>query len=394
MVRRGLTLALVAFPALGIAAEFGLPFDGEIGRALFERSWVSAPSSTNANDGLGPLFDASSCQGCHVPAGTVIRDATPPGMIIRLGNARGESDPVYGAQMQTRGLQNIPAEALPDISWQMDGNLRETVLTLHRIGYGPLDEETLVGLRRPLTVRGAGLLAAVPESDILSRVSDNAEGVSGRAAWIEDRGGMRRLGRFGWKATEPDLGSQIDIAFSRDLGLSTEGHPDSSGECTASQNACRDAPHGAETGEVEIGPEITALIEDFLRTAPPPVPRSSSPEGEALFVQTGCGACHAVLRLEDGTEVRAYTDLLLHDMGEDLNDGIAEGAALPGEWRTPPLWGLSATVQLGGLMHDARAPNVEEAIEWHGGEAAAARARFRALEPDDKAALLAFVNGL
>jgi CxxC motif-containing protein (DUF1111 family) len=127
---------------------------------------------------------------------------------------------------------------------------------------------------------------------------------------------------------------------------------------------------------------------------PPPSPVASDSEGEALFGDIGCGACHALLHLEDGTEIRAYTDLLLHEMGEDLNDGIAEGAALPGEWRTPPLWGLSATLQLGGLMHDARAPNVEEAIEWHGGEAAAARARFRALEPGDKAALLAFVNGL
>jgi CxxC motif-containing protein (DUF1111 family) len=98
--------------------------------------------------------------------------------------------------------------------------------------------------------------------------------------------------------------------------------------------------------------------------------------------------------LADGRPVAAYTDLLLHDMGPDLNDGIKEGAAEAGEWRTAPLWNVAQSLKIGGLLHDGRARSVAEAIEWHGGEAAAARARFRALSAADKAALAAFVGAL
>jgi CxxC motif-containing protein (DUF1111 family) len=86
--------------------------------------------------------------------------------------------------------------------------------------------------------------------------------------------------------------------------------------------------------------------------------------------------------------------LLLHDLGPGLNDGIREGAAQPGAWRTPPLWDVAGSLKIGGLLHDGRARNVLEAVEWHDGEASAARARFRALSAQDKAVLVAFVSGL
>ncbi len=396
MVRGRVILALLLFPALTAAERMNATLDAELGRALFERSWVSAPSSTQANDGLGPLFDASSCQGCHVPAPPTpaLEDAIAPGTIVRLGNAQGEGDPVYGRQLQTRSVQQQYAEGTPDISYRLKGNLRETALTLHRLGYGPLAADTNMALRRPLKIDGIGLLARVPDDEILSRVAENEDGISGRAAWLTYADGMKRLGRFGWKATEPDLNAQIETAFSRDLGMSTRRHPDPSGECTETQTHCREAPQGADRGEVEISDDIRDLIADFLNAAPAPQPVTANTQGERIFAGIGCASCHATLHLGDGTPVPAYSDLLLHDMGEDLNDGIREGAAAPGEWRTVPLWGLSATLQLGGLLHDGRARNVEEAVEWHGGEAEGARTRFRELSSGDKAALLAFVNGL
>jgi CxxC motif-containing protein (DUF1111 family) len=85
---------------------------------------------------------------------------------------------------------------------------------------------------------------------------------------------------------------------------------------------------------------------------------------------------------------------LLHDMGAGLGDGIEEGPGEPWFWRTAPLWDVTTSLKLGGLLHDGRARNVTEAVEWHEGEALSARARFQGLSPADKAALVAFVGGL
>ncbi len=398
MVRGVLAAVLICVPALAGAQQFLPSLDFEIGRNLFERAWVSAPSSAAANDGLGPLFDAVSCSDCHVLASANPPQPyeTPPGMVIRLGTAAGSGDPRYGYQLQTRGLAMQLAEGLPDISFSDTGALRETNLTLHRLGYGELAPGTRAALRRPLRIEGAGLLARVPESEILSRVvpEDTQDNISGRAAWLVGANGERRLGRFGWRATQPDLVGQTEMAFLRDLGLSTEGQPDAWGECTEAQIACRDAPHGARPGEVEISNEIRDLIVGFLQKLPPPSNAPGNALGERLFTELNCGACHATLQLSDGTEVRAFTDLLLHDMGPGLNDGIREGAAAPGEWRTPPLWGIAATLRLGGLLHDGRARDIEEAVLWHGGEAAQAQARFAALTAEEKVALANFVSGL
>lgn len=92
-----------------------------------------------------------------------------------------------------------------------------------------------------------------------------------------------------------------------------------------------------------------------------------------------------------------YTDMLLHDMGPDLDDNKPEARASGAEWRTPPLWGLGLTEVVSGevaLLHDGRARNVLEAVLWHGGEAEAARNRVIELSPEDRAALIAFVESL
>jgi CxxC motif-containing protein (DUF1111 family) len=82
---------------------------------------------------------------------------------------------------------------------------------------------------------------------------------------------------------------------------------------------------------------------------------------------------------------------LLHDLGENVDDGIAEGNARPSEWRTAPLWDLAALMRAGGLMHDGRARNVTEAVAWHGGEGTNARAKFNALPQPDKQAIADFL---
>lgn len=395
MVSRRLIAALSLVAAAPLLT--GASLDLAIGERLFERNWVSAPSSTKSDDGLGPLYDAPSCAACHVlnPRGPVDETSTPPGMVIRLGNGRGEGDPVYGVQLQTRGVAGAVPEANPDITWTPQNGLRVATVTPHSLGYGPLAKDTRMSLRRAPSIKGAGLLAQIPESEILSRADSedsNHDGIAGHVPWVTV-GGKRALGRFGWKATQPDLPAQIAAAFSRDIGLSTRLRPDPWGDCTLAERACRAGPHGSEDGEPEVADALFDRIVAYVAALAPPQPARSA-AGEKLFVDTGCAACHATLHLTNGTPVPAYTDLLLHDMGGDLADGLEEGSADSWFWRTAPLWDVAGSLKVGGLLHDGRARNVSEAVEWHGGEAAATRSRFRALTPSDKAALVAFVSGL
>jgi CxxC motif-containing protein (DUF1111 family) len=391
---------LIAVLSLAAAAPLltGASLDLAIGKRLFERNWVSAPSSTKSDDGLGPLYDAPSCAACHVEKAPskIDETSTPVGMVVRLGNARGTADPVYGSQLQTRGVAGQVPEANPDIRWTAkDRVLRTATVTLHSLGYGPLAKDTRVSLRRAPSLKGIGLLAQVPDSEILKLADSedkNHDGIAGRAPWIMVNG-KPVLARFGWRATQPSLASQTAMAFSRDIGLSTRLNPEPWGDCTPVERACRAGPHGAEPGEPEVADQLLDLIVNYVAALPPPsLPKSKA--GEALFVQAGCSACHATLHLANGKSVAAFTDLLLHDMGAGLGDGIEEGAADPWFWRTAPLWDVAGSLKVGGLLHDGRARNVAEAIEWHEGEAIGARTRFQSLSESDKAALVAFVSGL
>ena len=262
-------------------------------------------------------------------------------------------------------------------------------------GYGSLAEDTEIALRRAPSLKGIGLLAQIPESEILKRADTedaNHDGIAGRAAWLYVNG-KRVLGRFGWRATQPDLVAQTAAAFSRDIGLSTWADPAPWGDCTQGERACRAGPHGSEAGEPEVADQMLDSVVAYVGALPAPHPAKAS-AGEKLFAEIGCAACHATLHLANGTPVRAYTDLLLHDMGAGLGDGMEEGAAESWFWRTAPLWDVAGSLKVGGLLHDGRARNVAEAIEWHAGEARGARARYEVLTPADKAALLAFVSGL
>ncbi|MDR4308717.1 c-type cytochrome [Chelatococcus sambhunathii] len=388
-------LALLSLTAPASARDL----DSAIGKAVFDRLWVQAPASTKSADGLGPLFAARSCASCHAGSGgrTTFRlgrddPAEHPGLVIRLGAADGRPDPTYGAQLQPEGFGKAPGEGRVAVRFAAAGRPDWSVTDW---GYGAPAPETRLSPRVAPSLSGVGLLARVPEAAILAREDPedrDGDGVSGRAARLPDGS----LGRFGWKAAEPTLEAQAAQAFLLDLGLSTTDRPDPAGDCTAAEPQCRTAPHGAEAGEPEVRPELMTGLVAFLDRRPAPPPRPASPRGERLFVAAGCAACHAPsLPLTGGGEVRAHTDLLLHDMGEALDDGMGEGAAKSAEWRTAPLWGLSrALAQNAGLMHDGRAADVRAAIGWHGGEAEGAKARFGRLSDKEQAELLAYVSGL
>jgi len=348
-------IALSTFLMTSSAMANSLDF--ALGKALFDRPWTSAPASTQATDGLGPLFNARSCLACHPKNGrgqiTVSEDGaiTATGFLIRLGSSQGAADPIYGRQLQTNAIQGHTPEARLTLS-------APDAYTITDWAYGSLQADTHHGGRLAQPLKGLGLLEQVPSTAILALADPddaNGDGISGRPHWVETPDGTKTLGRFAWKATTPTLLTQTAHAFRNDIGMSSPLSPDHAGDCTPTQHDCMDGPHGdsPQFDGMEISQEILRLVTHYLQHLPAPKPKQQTAEGLRLFTEVGCAACHTPnLPLKSGQTIAAYTDLLLHDMGDRLNDGIGEGDALPQEWRTPPLWGLS-TAQ--NFLHDGRA---------------------------------------
>ncbi len=416
--------------------------DFRVGDGIFRKQWASSPASTKSSDGLGPLFNARACQNCHLKDGRgqpPMAGEQPSSLLLKLAIApRDDSerqaladhrvasiaDPTYGQQLQTFAIQGFDAEATVTIAHEpiavtLAGGESVTLerprYHLDDLAYGPLHAGAVTSPRVAPPMIGMGLLELIPEPEILARADPedlNGDGISGIAqtAWSEARQ-QAMLGRFGWKATQPTVEDQIAAAFSTDMGLSTPIRTAAAGDCTAAQAACRAAPNGADakTG-VEVTPPMFDLVTLYSRNlAVPARIDARKPEvlrGKQLFAEIGCAACHTPRHVTgvdpdqphlSRQEIWPYTDLLLHDMGPDLADDLAEGKASGRHWRTPPLWGLGLTRIVSGhtrLLHDGRARNALEAVLWHGGEGLAARDRFRDLPRQDRAALLAFLESL
>lgn len=388
------------------------------GNAFFNQAWVEAPASTEARDGLGPLFLARSCSGCHFRDGK----AQPPeagaspfvGLLLRLTvpiSGGFGPDPVYGGQIQDQATPDVPVEARPllsltprDVAYD-DGDvttLHAPSYTVEDAAYGPFPADAQLSPRIASHLVGLGLLEAIPEAR-LAELEDpddaDGDGISGRRQLHGED-----LGRFGWKGDAIDVEHQVAGAFSGDMGLTSRVVPHD--DCTPAQAACTTESSG---GDPEVSDAIFDLVVLYSRAVAVPVRRRpDDPEvlaGKRRFHDVGCADCHtpshttgpaALPALEDQL-VWPYTDLLLHDLGPDLDDGRPLGAASGSEWRTPPLWGLGLSRDVVGhqrLLHDGRADGVAQAILWHGGEAEASRDAFRALDAADRAALVAFVEDL
>ncbi|MCY3996223.1 MAG: c-type cytochrome [Rhodobacter sp.] len=416
--------------------------DFKVGNALFRKLWVSSPSSTLASDGLGPLYNARSCQRCHIKDGRGHPPETPDdgsvSMLIRISipgpreSAAGViedypatlPDPTYGEQLQDFGLPGHPAEYRLRIDYEefevpLSGGeaarLRRPTYTLTELGYGPLHPDVMLSPRIAPQMIGLGLLEAIPASDILAFADagdENGDGVSGRPNIVWSREYDRTmLGRFGLKAGTPTVRHQAASAFSGDIGISNPIFPDAWGECTERQVACRAAPHGDRDGRgFEVDDEGLDLVTFYSRNLGVPARRDvDDPQvlhGKKVFYTTGCVSCHrpsyVTHRLAGRPEqsfqlIWPYTDLLLHDMGPGLADSLPESRATGTEWRTPPLWGIGLTEQVSGhtyFLHDGRARSLLEAILWHGGEARSHRDAVAAMPPEDRVALIRFLESL
>ncbi|MEH7828040.1 di-heme oxidoredictase family protein [Gemmobacter denitrificans] len=430
-----------AFSKSSANMPFEREMDFKLGNGLFRKTWVAAPASTRASDGLGPLYNARACQDCHLKDG---RGHVPEGpedtavsMFLRLSIPGGPSpegiadwlatrpDPNFGGQLQDFSAPGHRPEGRMAISYAEEPVTLSDRLQvyLRRPTYAvadaaaPLHPDIQLSPRVAPQMIGLGLLEAIPAADILAHADPDdgdGDGISGRPNIVPSiEFGVPMLGRFGHKAGNPTVKEQSAGAFSGDMGLSNPLHPSPAGECTPAQTQCQTAIHGQEPGirdGLEVDGQSLDLVTFYSRNlAVPERRKTDDPQvlrGKAVFHQAQCATCHVpkfvTHRLKDQPEqsfqlIWPYTDLLLHDMGEGLADHRPEGRATGQEWRTAPLWGIGLTAQVSGhsqFLHDGRARSLLEAVLWHGGEAQSARDAVVALPTADREALIAFLESL
>ncbi|MFG0299125.1 MAG: di-heme oxidoredictase family protein [Phycisphaerales bacterium JB047] len=397
------------------------------------------PSPVYEPDLLGPGYTNNSCIECHMLDGRGLAPESGVDSLedyavrISIPGAPGQAPqphPLYGDQLDTRATPGATPEGKAAIVWEIvngtfdDGmtyELRKPRYEFTDLLYGqfgtnipgepastpasePYDGEAEVSVRVAPMLIGLGLLEAVADDEILAWADENdadADGISGKPNMVTDLASATTvLGRFGWKASQPDLRQQAESAFAHDMGMSTD--------------LIGDQP--AEVDEYTID-----SIVSYLRgLAVPPRENHLDPaaqQGKALFEAAGCMECHRpIMRTASDAEfapyrdqiIQPFTDLLLHDMGEGLADDRPEFGASGREWRTTPLWGIGYVGHVLGTptdpfdpngnpgpanyLHDGRARTLMEAILWHGGEAESARDAVLAMTSAERDALIEYVK--
>ena len=358
--------ALLEVPAFGPgrATRAPEPGDGstelaELGRALFEKAFSAA-------EGLGPLYNGRSCVECHaspVSGGTAPEGA---GFVLRVGRRApgGRFDPLAGqggpvARAHSVAETGVDCPAVPGIPAVAN----------------------ITSVRSSSALFGLGLVEAVPDETIFALAAGDARGRPNR---VRGADGLEHAGRFGWKADTAGLEQFVADAFRNELGITSPLAPL---DLAPSPLGC-----GGNAGLDDDGSAIRAVAA-YIRSLPPlPSAERPSQAGAAVFYEAGCSGCHVpALPGADGRPVMLYSDLLLHDMGASLDDGVVQGAASGAEWRTAPLWGVGRRSR---LLHDGRATSVAEAVLAHDGEGAEAAWAFRSLPARQCEDLLKFLGSL
>ena len=401
-----------SFPASNLGnGDLRRHLDGDL---AFDATFVTGGAPVN--NGLGPLYNNTSCGRCHGRDGrglALIGVGASSQSLVRVSLRDGDPEvpggavpvPGIGTQVQNHAVFGRDPEARVAVEWRdrertyADGTrytLREPMLGLEQVDGTPIDVGgggVMTSLRQPPAVFGLGLLEAISVATLESWADpddDDGDGISGRINKVWDaRRGIAVVGRFGHKANQPNLLQQSAAAYVNDMGVTSPYFP-------------------GDDGSADIDLDTVELSAFYVRTLAVPAPLELSDEaarGRELFSDFGCAGCHRS-EVETGDHpldvlayqaIQPYTDLLLHDMGEELADGRPDFQADEREWRTPPLWGIGLvqTVQPGsGYLHDGRARNLAEAILWHGGEAERAREEFRTADEAERDALIDFLGSL
>jgi CxxC motif-containing protein (DUF1111 family) len=392
------------------------------GDVIFEAAFVAPPSPVFS--GLGPIMNNNTCSSCHINDGrgrpplsgqllqSMLFRISIPGVDPTTGGPL--AVPGFGTQVQTQAVTAVsPEMANVQIDYEnivvtySDGSS----ITLRSPTYAPVSPYTplpsnfLLSARIAPGVFGLGLLEAIDNETIIAMADindDNGDGISGKVNYVYDQQSQStNVGRFGWKANEPNLRQQTAGALNQDMGITNSLFPD---ESSAGQSQAV-TPH-----PVEISDDNFQRIVDYIRTLGVPARRNVNDakvvQGEVLFTSIRCGGCH-VSKIKTGISpyfselsnqtIHPYTDLLLHDMGAGLADNRPDFLASGSEFRTAPLWGIGLVQVVNNytfFLHDGRARSLEEAILWHGGEGQKSKEAFINLSKSDRDALIAFLQSL
>jgi CxxC motif-containing protein (DUF1111 family) len=364
--------------------------DGPVNGLTYEQNRQFLAGDVAFNDeifspatGLGPIFVATSCGSCHAGDGK----GTPFTTLVRFGQTDSTGNQFLhlgGPQLQNRAIPGFQTEVIPN------GATSSKFTPPANTGLGFLElvsDEDILSMSDPEDSNGDGI-SGVPSFGYLPEfISPNSNAVVKNGKYIH---------RFGKKAAAYNLLHQTVNAYNQDMGITSTF-----------------TPHDVYSG-FSIDPEVSdKTVRDvvfYLQTLKAPIRRDSANpinvQGNNLFSQINCSGCHtpqlqtgysSVSALSNKT-IYPYTDMLLHDMGNDLDDGYTEGFAKTLEWRTPPLWGLGLSPNSQGgqyfLMHDGRAKSIEEAIMMHGGEAKQSKDKFNLLDESEKSAIIHFLKSL
>ncbi len=403
------------------AAALDKHLDGDV---EFEAIFVTAPAVVNP--GLGPIYNNVTCINCHARDGR----GRPPGvdekfvsMLFRLSLPNTENEeagkspipvPGYGTQLNNRAIYGTPAEGTVKIEYSEQPLTTEDGTHVHlrypnytiTDAYKSLPDNVELSPRVAPVVFGLGLLEAIPEKTILTYADENdanGDGISGKPNYVWDVVQKRyALGRFGWKANQPNLLQQVASAYHDDMGLTTS--------LFLLENSFGQSQLTEKSTTPEVSDEILDVVTFYVQTLAVPARRNiDDPQvmhGEQLFTQAQCADCH-IPTLRTGVlpgvpsvsnqTIHPYTDMLLHDMGPDLADNRPDFHANGREWRTPPLWGIGLVRTVNGhtnFLHDGRARNLMEAILWHDGEAEKSRQTVLEMSKTERDALIAFLESL
>ncbi len=400
------------------------------GRDAFAEVASVRGTISGTEPGLGPRFNLTSCAGCHAfPAiggaspkdnPQVVGDVAPAnqvalltglGMIAANGPVREArfvfNDPVAKTSRDGGVHDLFTIMGRPDTP--RGCNISQPDFSTHILANNVI-------FRIPTPTFGLGLIEAIADSTILSR-----EGIAkpfGIGGHANRNGNDGSVSRYGWKAQNKSLVIFSGEAYNVEQGVSNDLFPDERGEGGVQDpTACRvnptpeDKTHYDETQPQSVPSDAVAFANFMKFLAPPqPVPAYTSAtvgavsatsinNGRIQFSVIGCAVCHTP-SISTGTHsspalanktVNLYSDLLVHDMGRALADGVAQGNAGFSEFRTAPLWGLGERIF---LLHDGRTSELGAAIAAHGGEAARVAGNFAGLSAAQKQDLLNFLRSL
>ena len=351
-------------------------------------------------DGLGPVYNATSCVTCHQnPNSGAASQITE----LRVGHNDANGNFVNPTIFINDGKDTITGRSIVDdraIGPQAQEHIPDT--------------ENIRTLRAALNTLGDGFVEAIDDSTLIAIAERQPELSEGRIhgevvqAPIFEAPGQTRVGRFGWKDQHSSLLSFIADAYLNEMGITNRLRPMEVTQVLNTTTGINDQPDDLGLADIDH-------FAQFIRgTMVPPrdVTLAATPaalKGQQLFRRLGCSTCHVetIITAPPGTVIdggqftvpealgdkiiHPFGDYLLHDIG--TGDGIVQVGPqdTANKLRTAPLWGLRDKAR---FMHDLKSLSLENAIERHKGEAREAERRFDDLSPEERAAMIVFLNSL